>query len=859
MDETFVFKLLKILDNLQEYSKDSVIREYDLCDDEVSQIILNKSVYPNGDQLGFYNYSQYNLEKLANVETINIKEEFIDYIDSFSENIYDYLDSLNIEDKLNHFSDEELINLINDLNTQSSQDFLSSVIANIALNYDNLSISNVFGDEYLAFLTSVKVKLLNPDLDVTVSLEEYGEILSILKLSDSNIDSNFKIANMAFGEDKNKFERFLSDFNLNKLIITVSSSFFDKYSNLLSSVKNPNFLKAIISLPIYQDDDNLIIIILDADKSSSDFLLIDESESLIHKNDSYDYSFIDGEILPNIVNSYQNFTEYENGIILPISNLITRKTDFSQDIMDKYSEKDPVKRRVIKSDVDDLIAIQEKQSAFHQKQMMRHKSVSVESDGDSDYQNDLSFRIEDLMYKRKRQPLENLLYKHEKKLIDEDVKFVNLSEIADLKSINQKNDKDTILIAACKQCGSKLVYYNHDVETIDKDDVYIEIDNISSDVLKQYLYVYLNSFNGLDEIKYFSKKTNLITPEQLGFVKIPILNITTQFELVDAVRESEEFFKSIELLKKDFQSNILDYKHVIDSINELRGNYEFNRGEVKVSRSMRHAYSGLIWPLAVSYLYATKGGFESVERKDNYLVLFEFIAAFNFIILLSGLPDNVYQKYKWDIWDARNKNIYKDMTFGKWVRLSENIAQVYRNNNFTSKLEEELFNKISSNKILKILNKTKDFRNDESHGSHSNKYEADKVLDELNIYLEDIFDILEVYSNYKLIYVVSNNDLNHRVILLNGPCAPPIYERITFDEKLENEHLYLFNPRNNKKLLIKDNFMKFIHLDDERKHWALFLYDSCDYHEYNATYKCYQSKEEPLKCNIYDFIEDIIG
>ena len=320
MDETFVFKLLKILDNLQEYSKDSVIHEYDLCDDEVSQIILNKSVYPNGDQLGFYNYSQYNLEKLANVETINIKEEFIDYIDSFSENIYDYLDSLNIEDKLNHFSDEELINLINDLNTQSSQDFLSSVIANIALNYDNLSISNVFGDEYLAFLTSVKVKLLNPDLDVNVSLEEYGEILSILNLSNSNIDSNFKIANMAFGEDEDKFERFLSDFSLNKVIITVSSSFFDKYSNLLSGVKNPNFLKAIISLPIYQDDDNLIIIILDADKSSSDFLLIDESESLIHKNDSYDYSFIDGEILPNIVNSYQNFTEYENGIILPISN-----------------------------------------------------------------------------------------------------------------------------------------------------------------------------------------------------------------------------------------------------------------------------------------------------------------------------------------------------------------------------------------------------------------------------------------------------------------------------------------------------------------------------------------------------------
>lgn len=859
MDESFVFRLLKILDNLQDYSKDRVIQEYDLCDDEDSQILLNKSVYPNGNQLGFYNYSRYDLKTLDSVEKTSIRDEFIDYIDSFSENIYDYLYSFNIEDKLSQFSDDELINLINDLNTQSSVDFLSSVIANIAVDCDNLAVSNILGDEYLAFLTSVKVKQINPDLDVNVSLKEYGKILSILNLSNPNKDANFKIANLGFGEDKEGFERLLCDFSLNRLILTVSSSFFDKNSKLLSSIKNPNFLKAIISLPIYHDEDNLILIILDADKSSSDFLLIDESESLIHKNDSYDYSLVYDELLPNIVNSYQNLTEYENSIILPISSLITQKSNLSQEIMDKYSEQDPVKRRVIKSDVDDLLAIQEQQSAFHQKQMMRHKSVSVESDGDSNYQKDISLRIEDLMYKRKRQPLENLLYKHEKKLIDEDVKFVDLSEIADLKSINKKNDKDTILIAACKQCGSKLVYYNHDVETIDRDDVYIEIDNISSDILKQYLYVYLNSFNGLDEIRYFSKKTFKITPEQLGFVKIPVLKITTQLELVDAVRESEEFFKSIELLKKDFQSNILDYKHVINSINELRGDYEFNPGEVKVSRSMRHAYNGLIWPLAVSYLYATKGGFESVERKDNYLVLFEFISAFNFIILLSGLPDNVYQKYKWDIWDARNKKIYKDMTFGKWVRLSENIAQVYRNNNFTSKLEEELFNKISSNKILKILNKAKDFRNDESHGSHSNKYEADKVLDELNIYLEDIFDILDVYSNYKMIYVVENNDLNHRVILLNGPCAPPIYERITFDEKLEKERLYLYNPRNNKKLLIKDNFMKFVHLDDERKNWALFLYDSCDYPEYNATYKCYQSKEEPLECSIYDFIEDIIG
>ena len=208
---------------------------------------------------------------------------------------------------------------------------------------------------------------------------------------------------------------------------------------------------------------------------------------------------------------------------------------------------------------------------------------------------------------------------------------------------------------------------NHDShhlqKTIDDDEKYIEIDNINPNVLKQYLYTYLNSFNGLDEIHYFSKKNYMVSAEQLGFVKIPVLKVTTQLELVDAVRESEEFFKSIDLLKKDFLSNILDYKHVIESINELRGDIELSQnGDIKVKKGMIHAYSDLIWPLASSYLQATKGGYEIFEKKENYLVLFEFIAAFNFIILLSGLPESVGDYFKFLLkehifLDKRNRRI----------------------------------------------------------------------------------------------------------------------------------------------------------------------------------------------------------
>ena len=46
---------------------------------------------------------------------------------------------------------------------------------------------------------------------------------------------------------------------------------------------------------------------------------------------------------------------------------------------------------------------------------------------------------------------------------------------------------------------------------------------------------------------------------------------------------------------------------------------------------------------------------------------FEFIAAFNSIILLSGLPDDVYNKYFREIWDADSLNLYKKMSFGNWA------------------------------------------------------------------------------------------------------------------------------------------------------------------------------------------------
>ena len=127
-----------------------------------------------------------------------------------------------------------------------------------------------------------------------------------------------------------------------------------------------------------------------------------------------------------------------------------------------------------------------------------------------------------------------------------------------------------------------------------------------------------------------------------------------------------------------------------------------------------------------------------------------------------------------------------------------------------------------------------------------------------------MFDILDVYSNYKLFYTTgdvksSKQAYDHNVILLNGPCAQPIYDHIILDSLLQENSLYLYNPKNNKKLLLNDNFMKFVPIDENKNHWALFIYYSCDKGEYNAFYKCFQSREKDIKRSISSLGHDILG
>ena len=861
-----ITRLLRLFDSALNYSKEDVVKEYDSWDnydDEVERTLLDLSIYPTREKIGFYNYSPYNLNDV--LKSDDFTDELMDYIDSFSDNINEIIYEFDIDNlKKEDFGDEvyeikskkDFDNAFESISGESYNTLVADIIN--GLYGKNSSYCDLFSNDGAILFKLKSNELYAPNINQNITDLRNAIYNTDVEIKKSSKECDVMIANLAFSDDENQFGEILRNYSSN-LLITISSQYFDENINELSNIKNPNHLKAIMSLPVHKNNSNLILISVDANKTSSDFILIDESDCVMHEN-VRDWSFISKELVKNISKAYDEFCEYENGIIVNVNEIISQNTDselLSQIEALNTNDDEPLKRRVISNQVvDEILNSREKLSKSNIKALEQSK-ISPRT------------LFNNFIYGKKRQDMENLLYKDHKKIIEGEVKFLTLGELALLYEITDKNEKDTLLISTCKTCNSKIVHYNRDIDDFNGE-IYIEVNITSSDLLLEYLYVYLNSTNGLDELFYFSKGNEFIRAENIQHARIALPPKNVQKEIVKAVHESNEFFKSVELLKKEFQSNILDYKNMLNSISELRGEIEFadDGGSLtKLSRSWQHVYNGLIWPLAISYLSATKGGFETVEKLEKYLILFEFVAAFNFIILLSGLPDDVYSEYKYDIWNARNLKTYESMTFGKWVVLTQNISEIYNNQDFTSKLDSKLFNTISSSKIIKILNKAKDYRNEHAHGTFINSYEAQDIIDELDVYLEDIFEVLEVYSDYKLIYITGKIDnsrgkLKQQVIQLNGPCAQPIYEDIIFDDILNPDCLYLYNPKNNKKLLIKDSFMKFSATDDNKKHWALFIYYMCDrvgYMKTNAHYKCFQSKEEDIIESISTFEKDIMG
>ena len=76
----FIFFTLQLLDEATLYSKKEVLKEYENNKDKenLEELLLNKSIYPNGEKLGFYNISKYTLNDILNKEEFKLEEFFSD-------------------------------------------------------------------------------------------------------------------------------------------------------------------------------------------------------------------------------------------------------------------------------------------------------------------------------------------------------------------------------------------------------------------------------------------------------------------------------------------------------------------------------------------------------------------------------------------------------------------------------------------------------------------------------------------------------------------------------------------------------------------------------------------------------------
>ena len=382
-------------------------------------------------------------------------------------------------------------------------------------------------------------------------------------------------------------------------------------------------------------------------------------------------------------------------------------------------------------------------------------------------------------------------------------------------------------------------------------------DLTSECILKEYLFYYLNSDKGLSDLNYFKRSDFGNWENDLKYIRIPIPDIETQNKIVDTARNMDTFFNNIEIFKNDFNKNILNYKPMEKALSEFSCQIKFDElGSLdNMCSNWRVVYNGILWPLAITYLYATKKSNNYLNKKENYINLFEFYAAFIVIVLISAIPEYRYDDLVNEVWtEFRGLD---NMTFGNWSFLYKKLNHFYNSHEFDTDIDKSILMNISSEKFYKLFMKLTPKRND--YKGHNSMVQEDddenlvKAVKELEVYMNnDIIQIMKAFSNLKMYYTTGKNEtkrlkgtITQELMILNGPCNPQFYYEITLDieDKLDDNYLYLYDSSKNSFLKINDSFMKLFE-DEESGEWLLYLFDGYDKFKKKlkgkSKYRCHQ-------------------
>jgi len=325
-------------------------------------------------------------------------------------------------------------------------------------------------------------------------------------------------------------------------------------------------------------------------------------------------------------------------------------------------------------------------------------------------------------------------------------------------------------------------------------------------VSTQYLIMYLNSEMMKNERNLLStgtiiKNLDIKTLESL-YIELP--DLKHQNRIVHTGQTADEIHQLLETAYQNFKRKIFNYtelQEVLDRF-DLGNDVHYNK---------------MIWPFATSYM-TIKENPSSNTIVNNYFKFFEMITAFNAIVLLSALPNEIYKKNKDYIWPKGNANEHEyKVSFGTWFHVYSNLRGIYKNldDNIYEMLPfgKEFYTKITSKKIFPTLNAVIQKRNEWSHRGVLPEVCADKIITDLNRYLDDIFDILIEYNKLKLIYTLEMEKNRGMYTIkskkLKGNSYPSYYEFHT-ETDMDTKELYFYDPSTDDRLRLLPELIQLI-------------------------------------------------
>ena len=892
-----IFIALKLIDNATLFSKDNVIKEYENNKnaENLNELLYEKSIYSNGEKLGFYNISKFTFNDF--LEKKYSEKEFKEYLSGFSIEIQELFKI--IEPDFSEFNKTRLFKILLSLNNEYAEN---------KNNIQNIFIEK-FIDYYQYFNYDEYSNLIKNILCYNVDLKENISILHINPTNhfifefnnyllennstcnvDLNVISNNKymIFTLKFLAIINKInvnfifdcgtnhhnKEYLIDDDKNFDFIIYSDKFysstylsripFSKYGetattrvlyilpidfiNLSKTWLEKDILESLILIPIKYDrfhlDRNIltkphVLIVLNYNKPEerkNKFVLIDNTKNktvtkLEYTIQEYTALINSDEIYNNSFKHFSKFVCDKNSNIISIYEILRNDKETKERIKDK-KVREMIKDRVW-IDIYDLL-------------------YDVKMDSQKTY-----YKIQNI----KKDALK-------KDMITWEQLNYNIVELKDLvRSVRSKMDNPSkssnhLYFYTKKYDVDKWVFFDFEIKNPKQ---YNEIELISDNVSLEYLYYYLNSKPGLNEYEYFFRGDRHMRYPFYDKIRVPIPPKEVQDKIVNSMNKSKNFFNEVNQLKNTINNNFFDHEQNLKTIDGFYGNMTYSKEtqEVSISDNWEYTLSGLVWPLAITYLLATSGGFEKVETANNLLRLFEFTTAFNAIVLISGLPENIYENYKTRIWDFdydKRKNDERfvkklKLSFGSWVEFNNLLSSAYKKE-FKTELNKEFYTKLINKQIRKYYNNLKDERNDEFHAGITNAYDAEILINELNIPKAKIFEYLNTcYNKFKLYYITGRHNYQtneYEVIFLNGAYSMPIYSTVQYNGFLEPESLYLHDTENDTFSKLNDELIKFKAIDETKRDWRLYIFIGFETinNTKKAIYRCYQRREDDMKVDI---------